>query len=414
MEVRSGSPQLALVLLALTGGCGRVSFAPVDAGRDGASVDLDAAVLDLDVSVEIDALVDVDASVEIDAPLDLDVSLDLDAPIAADAGRDGGRPPGLGPNVAFVSTARVRGDFGGIAAADALCDAEAAAAGLPGNFVAWLGSPVASAASRLGSASGWVRPDGLVVATSRDALTGAQLLHTITQRADRTPSPSSASDPYIGGAADCAGWTTASPAVSGGVGRMGSTEPTGDGWGTGGGSSCDTMRPFYCFQIDHVAGVPMPTPVAGRRMFVSDPAAGRTPDATCQGSADAAGLGGTFRAFVPFTGISAVDRATLDGRPWVNLDGLVVFLDDAAVRSGAAAAPVRYDARRGRPVDLPVSGADTATRAGTAASTCADWTGGGSAESRQSIYYWGGASWFGWAAATCDDHPDPTFYCVEE
>src|ERR1700734_4365982 len=63
-------------------------------------------------------------------------------------------------NIAFVSSAMYDGDLGGTAGADTACRNLAHASGLPGTYVAWLGTSTASAVSRLGSARGWVRPDG--------------------------------------------------------------------------------------------------------------------------------------------------------------------------------------------------------------------------------------------------------------
>lgn len=383
----------------------------LDAGSElDAPARIDAASFDDAVSAPDAAALDApsapDALVH-DAPSSPDAHLD-------DAGSDGGRPPGAGPNVVFVTSTRRAGDFGGIEVADAICRAEAVAAGLPGNFVAWLGSPSTPASARLGSASGWVRPDGLVVATSRASLLSSRLLHSITQLADGAPVPRSSADPYVGGANDCDRWSSASMSVMGGAGRTGSVEPTGDGWGTGPSNRCSAVRPFLCFQVDHTDGVVAPMPVSGRRMFVSDRAAGRTPDVTCQESADAAGLVGSFRAFVPFTGVSAVGRFTLDGRAWVALDGLVVFRDDAAVLTGSAAAPVMYSATGGTPVSSPATGTDDPRTAGSVSNTCSDWTTTGPTESRIGIYHWGGLNWFGWGNDNCGSHASPVFYCAED
>ncbi len=421
---------LATLLLLQVGsvGCGRILFAPLDAGTDtGSSAVLDAAT-EFDVGLPSDAFsldapaaldgappvldaFSLDARPDLDAPTVLDAASGMDA-ARLDARADGGRPPGAGPNVVFVTSGRLAGDFGGIEVADALCSTEAAAASLPGNFVAWLSSPTTPAVTRLGSASGWVRPDGLIVATSRAALVSSRLLHTITVHADGAPV--SFNDPHVGGADDCASWTSASMAVMGGVGRLGSVEATLDSWGSGSSGRCSSVRPFLCFQIDHADDLPTPLPVAGRRMFVSGAAAGRTPDVTCQESADGAGLVGSFRAFVPFTGVSAVGRFTLDGRPWVALDGLVVFQDDAAVLAGSPSAPVMYTASGGVPVGLVVTGNNDPNRAGTMLDTCADWTATGPASSLVGVPLWGGRGWFGWGVATCADHTSPVFYCAED
>jgi hypothetical protein len=68
------------------------------------------------------------------------------------------------PNIMFTtSTLQSAASLQGLAGADALCMKLAANANpkLSGKYVAWLSTRDVSASSRLGSASGWVRTDGL-------------------------------------------------------------------------------------------------------------------------------------------------------------------------------------------------------------------------------------------------------------
>jgi len=64
-------------------------------------------------------------------------------------------------HIVFISSQTHSGAFGGLAGAAVFCDSLAAAAGVPGHFAAFLGTTTASEFSPLGSARGWIRPDGL-------------------------------------------------------------------------------------------------------------------------------------------------------------------------------------------------------------------------------------------------------------
>ena len=79
----------------------------------------------------------------------------------------------------FVTTTTHNGNLGGLAGADAICQARAQAGGLAGTYRAWLSTSTASAFSRLGTASGWVRPDGKPVFDSRADLTTPRMFHPI-------------------------------------------------------------------------------------------------------------------------------------------------------------------------------------------------------------------------------------------
>src|SRR5690606_988458 len=64
----------------------------------------------------------------------------------------------LPTNIVFVtSTQHVAQDLGGLEGADRICADRAAAAGLPGTYVAWLSTRTVDARDRLAGARGWVR-----------------------------------------------------------------------------------------------------------------------------------------------------------------------------------------------------------------------------------------------------------------
>lgn len=85
---------------------------------------------------------------------------------------------GLEPNVVFVTSTTHTGNLGGLAGADAICQAGAFNAGLHGTYRAWLSATGVNALSRLGAARGWIRTDGQPVAdTPSDLASG--LFHPI-------------------------------------------------------------------------------------------------------------------------------------------------------------------------------------------------------------------------------------------
>src|SRR5207237_273702 len=76
-------------------------------------------------------------------------------------------------NVAFVTAADFNGALGGLDGGDARCQQAAAAAGLPGNYFAWLSTQSVNAADRFADSRGWIRVDGRPWVDSLAALTGS-------------------------------------------------------------------------------------------------------------------------------------------------------------------------------------------------------------------------------------------------
>ncbi len=76
----------------------------------------------------------------------------------------------LSPNLIFATSGLYNGNLGGLSGADAICQSTAQAANLPGTYRAYLSSLQANtpinAPSRMGTASGWVRVDGVPVMNS--------------------------------------------------------------------------------------------------------------------------------------------------------------------------------------------------------------------------------------------------------
>src|SRR5262249_33563181 len=70
----------------------------------------------------------------------------------------------------FVTSATFNGNLGGLAGADAKCDAAAQSAGLPGTFVAWLSDSHTDAISRVQDVGPWSLIGGQTVFSNKASL----------------------------------------------------------------------------------------------------------------------------------------------------------------------------------------------------------------------------------------------------
>ncbi len=83
----------------------------------------------------------------------------------------------LQPNLIFVTSGLFNGNLGGIAGADAKCNAAASSKGLGGNYLAYISGATTVAPARFGGVSGWVRTDGKPVMNSIAEFGGAILFN---------------------------------------------------------------------------------------------------------------------------------------------------------------------------------------------------------------------------------------------
>jgi hypothetical protein len=260
-----------------------------------------------------------------------------------DAARDSGNAPdpdaGLAPfNIAFVTSTEHDGDLGGLAGADSICNERALAAGLAGNYVAWLSIRGQGAIDRLGSASGWVRTDGQPFARSRASLMRGEILYPLRldENGDEAFDDLSAALAWTGiattpaGSDDgtCADWSSASSEI---VARTGSGISGRGAWDSSRNDRCDLAHPLYCFGTDRAVEVPAPS-AEGPIAFLSEADApgddGRDRfDSLCQDEADAAGLEGEFLAWVADAGEAANARYGVSGGTWARVDGVQLAID---------------------------------------------------------------------------------------
>jgi len=165
--------------------------------------------------------------------------------------------------VVFVTSTVVSADFGGLAAGDALCQARAGAASLPGTFKAWLSTSGVgnSAAERLTHYTGSyvLRDHTTVVANGWTDLTDGTLDHAINQtESGGVPpdgtitalcSPGTAwtgtqPDGTFPASGDCAGWTSTASTGVAGVSSYANVY-----WTNGcSGGICGRTAPLYCLE----------------------------------------------------------------------------------------------------------------------------------------------------------------------
>jgi hypothetical protein len=142
--------------------------------------------------------------------------------------------------IAFLSITWFPG--GGLADADAFCQADATAAGLPGTYKALLAHTGGTAQDRF-SLTGptWVRVDGVRIVPSA-AMLGSPLLAPISLRANGTTSIAELA--YTGNATtSCNDWTdTSSATVAGGQALRAGT------WWSTAGMTCNQGAQLYCLQ----------------------------------------------------------------------------------------------------------------------------------------------------------------------
>jgi len=289
-------------------------------------------------------------------------------------------------NLAFTLSSTVLPTFLTLGAADQLCN-DAAPPGLSGEFVAWLSSTEATAESRIPmSARGWVRADGLPVADQRQALLEGRFWYPpVLDAMGAEPFDANTTvwtgTTLGGGAASdtCANWTMADAGTSGVVGIRGAA---GELFTSAGEAWCSDLGALLCLQTTINAPVSLPpAPANAWQAFVSSPIATLPDggisalDAHCQ--ADAAGLSGTFQAFVAPSGASASSRFTPGPDNWYDPTGVQITASPSDIASADARllGALWRDATGGEvpSYDYVMTGAMTPDAPGSPGTTCNNW-----------------------------------------
>ena len=305
----------------------------------------------------------------------------------------------------FITSAAYAGNLGGLAGADALCTNAAKAANKGGTWKAFLSSATEDAIARMADVGPW-----------HQELSDGTLVKVFNNKANLTTSPLAtlfvdeqgggfASSPgtYWTGtqqtglkAADtCAGWTSASYAVSGERGTSGS-------WFNASSLRCDASQPIVCFEQSRDPR-PGPLPTSNKRVFITSAAytgnlGGLSgADALCANAAVAANKGGTWKAFLSSPSEDAIARMA-DVGPWhqqLSNGTLMKTFNNKANLTTAPLATLYIDEQGGGFASSPGTYWSGTLQTGLkAASTCAGWTSASYAVSgeRGSSGWWFNAS----------------------
>jgi hypothetical protein len=231
---------------------------------------------------------------------------------------------------------------------------------------------------KLGTARGWIRPDGEPVGDGNPYDQNVRAAIRLDETGTDVGVVGLWQPSYIAGA-NCTDWTVTTV-----NGRQITTVRGNNYWSGGGDVSCTTASHVLCAENDRVQQV-APVPDVGRIAFVSsttwsDGAGAAAADAVCAGDASGASLPGSYLALLATNGTSPLSRFDLTGAPWVRVDGTRLLptasawqtasLLDAAPGMGPTGQLYLY-------VMLDVGSTGVAT-AGSAFTTCNGWTGTGS------------------------------------
>jgi hypothetical protein len=298
------------------------------------------------------------------------------------------------PNYMFVTSSTViPGRLNGIAGADAECTARATAAGLPGQYKAWINDKGVDAITRIGG-GGWVRTDGRPFTRNVDALKAANQVVYYPPRVDENgndlgpkhiPVATGGNNYGINFGLQCNGTTTASWTQTAGGVYIGLAAAGSQYWAYNqlDSSGCSTAQHLYCFRTDLAPTVSVPItfpPATVRRIFISDlsvnSGGGRAAaDAECVADAKAAGYL-NFNSFVALmaTGTDpALKRVNMNGSTWMRPDGVLVVATPSDLATGNLISPIDCAADGATYKNPPVwTGAADPATAGDY--TCTDWS----------------------------------------
>ena len=285
------------------------------------------------------------------------------------------------PNIAFVTSTIHTGNLGGLAGADAICQSHAVAAGLSGNFVAWISTTTANAVDRLGTSRGWVRPDGKPFADTVVDLTAGKILYPlrinefgVDVTADAGVFTGTQANGTFNGQT-CADWTSNS---AGGPVASGLTGAGAPSWTIAASFPCNSSQRLYCLGRGRISILSV-VAQTGRLAFATTAnyvvgGGIAAADALCQSEATAAGKAGTFRALLATSTASAVSRFNTNGPTWVRADGVPLANAAPDIAAPTLVAPLNVSASGAYLAAVAWTGAAGFSSVGTATSTCNNWT----------------------------------------
>jgi hypothetical protein len=338
---------------------------------------------------------------------------------AGDAGADagptdaGGFQPDGSYNHVFVTSAQVSADtLGGAAAADALCVASAADAGLPGVYAAWTSELGEIAFDRTGMsrARGWLRVDGKPFADTTDDLSRGYIRYPL--RLDERGNDLGSIEVLTGVrgtgevAGNCGDFTGQAEMLTGCSGCGGPI------WSDHYNAACSAPLHLICFGVDQNRALD-PSAPRGPLIFIAAPwlpSGGlASADAWCNAQPAAADAGAPFVALLSTTGGSGASRLVSDAG-WWRFDGVGV----GDLRALPLDAPIELFDDGGIPVETdPIfSGSTNFHIAADLGSNCNDWLGwpdaGGHAVAGSALRP--DNAWVSDGTTDCGAHP---IYCVQ-
>jgi hypothetical protein len=335
-------------------------------------------------------------------------------------------------NVAFVTSTTFTGDLRGQTGADTECATLATAAGLSGTWKAWLSTSTLDAVTKLGSARGFVRPDGKPFADRVSDIKAGKILNPLTldeagiDDGFQEVWTGTTNDGLVAGSSTCADWTSTSMMVFGevGVSTGGPGAWSDEGGSSGRSNSCSANSAFYCFDTSHISTLTV-TRVSGRVAFVSGFFSTKLgvsgADAQCQTEATNAGLANpsNFLALLSTSTMAAASRFKLSAMdaPYVRPDGIKIA-DAPTIAEGGILDSGIWQHADGSYVtglaNLVWTGSPVPNMTGTLADTCQDWsTTDFSKLGREGESNITDPSWWNLDASSCGD-PLAGVYCLEQ
>lgn len=287
------------------------------------------------------------------------------------------------PFKVFTTSASGNGNLGswtdasgktGTAAADAICQAAATSAGLPGTYKAWISDSTTDAYCHIQGYDGhtisdhcgrttlpvaagpWVRTDGTPFGATIDKIINNGVIYTPAAYDEKGNLLTTYNWYFTGTNYDgtknssqtCSDWTSSGSGLTDNA-FFGQTAGTSEWWSGVSSATCNNTARLLCVQTG--TGGPLPSitpPTSAKKVFVtsvtgtgdliswtdySGSATGAAAgDAICQARATAAGLANAanFKAWLSDSSSNAKDRITSDG-PWYRLDGIKVADNKAAL-----------------------------------------------------------------------------------
>ncbi len=249
-------------------------------------------------------------------------------------------------NVAFVTSTTSNGDLGGQAGADAECASLAAAASLPSaTYKAWLSTSTLNAGAKLGTARGFVRPDGQPFADQVSDIAAGNILNPLILDESGNNLAhqivwTGTTDAGIASPFACGDWLVGTGLS---FGELGETTGGAGAWSDDASeTSCNAFAHLYCFGTSRVSALTV-TPAPGRIAFVSKGSFATSQglsgaDTLCQNEASAAGLANpaTFLALLSTSTAPAASRFDMSAMsaPYVRPDGIEIA-DAATIAAGS-------------------------------------------------------------------------------